>query len=270
MNNSKNKKKKKKKKAMPVFYRVLLAVFIIGLGIDAVSLLLLYGTLGRYEEQVMAAKEAEEAVAEVISLPGASVANVPATSDTEPGDVASLDAASSDATSSDAASLDAPEPADTLDGSASASETSLSEDEAQAANEAAESGPSFEITPEETALVTATATDFTKAYAVYSLKKNAPGGEALSYVSHDSDLYGRLKSYNNDWGVTYSSDSFDSLTVDKVKKISEDPVQYSCVVDCTYSVSTGSGGNSYDLDFEYTLVPDESGTKMKIFEMQNR
>ena len=255
MNNSKNKKKKKKKKAMPVFYRVLLAVFIIGLGIDAVSLLLLYGTLGRYEEQVMAAKEAEEAVAEVVSLPGASVANVPATSDTEPGD---------------AASSDAPEPADTLDGSASASETSLSEDEAQAANEAAESGPSFEITPEETALVTATATDFTKAYAVYSLKKNAPGGEALSYVSHDSDLYGRLKSYNNDWGVTYSSDSFDSLTVDKVKKISEDPVQYSCVVDCTYSVSTGSGGNSYDLDFEYTLVPDESGTKMKIFEMQNR
>lgn len=255
MNNSKNKKKKKKKKAMPVFYRVLLAVFIIGLGIDAVSLLLLYGTLGRYEEQVMAAKEAEEAVAEVISLPGASVANVPATSDTEPGD---------------AASEDASEPADTLDGSASASETSLSEDEAQAANEAAESGPSFEITPEETALVTATATDFTKAYAVYSLKKNAPGGEALSYVSHDSDLYGRLKSYNNDWGVTYSSDSFDSLTVDKVKKISEDPVQYSCVVDCTYSVSTGSGGNSYDLDFEYTLVPDESGTKMKIFEMQNR
>lgn len=241
---------------MPVFYRVLLAVFIIGLGIDAVSLLLLYGTLGRYEEQVMAAKEAEEAVAEVISLPGASAANVPATSDTEPGD-----AASSDAASSDAASLDAPEPADTLDGSASASETSL---------EAAESGPSFEITPEETALVTATATDFTKAYAVYSLKKNAPGGEALSYVSHDSDLYGRLKSYNNDWGVTYSSDSFDSLTVDKVKKISEDPVQYSCVVDCTYSVSTGSGGNSYDLDFEYTLVPDESGTKMKIFEMQNR
>ena len=260
MNNSKNKKKKKKKKAMPVFYRVLLAVFIIGLGIDAVSLLLLYGTLGRYEEQVMAAKEAEEAVAEVVSLPGASVANVPATSDTEPGDAASSDAASSDAT----------EPADTLDGSASASETSLSEDEAQAANEAAESGPSFEITPEETALVTATATDFTKAYAVYSLKKNAPGGEALSYVSHDSDLYGRLKSYNNDWGVTYSSDSFDSLTVDKVKKISEDPVQYSCVVDCTYSVSTGSGGNSYDLDFEYTLVPDESGTKMKIFEMQNR
>ncbi len=255
MNNSKNKKKKKKKKAMPVFYRVLLAVFIIGLGIDAVSLLLLYGTLGRYEEQVMAAKEAEEAVAEVVSLPGASVANVPATSDTEPGD---------------AASSDAPEPADTLDGSASASETALSEDEAQAANEAAESGPSFEITPEETALVTATATDFTKAYAVYSLKKNAPGGEALSYVSHDSDLYGRLKSYNNDWGVTYSSDSFDSLTVDKVKKISEDPVQYSCVVDCTYSVSTGSGGNSYDLDFEYTLVPDESGTKMKIFEMQNR
>ena len=251
MNNSKNKKKKKKKKAMPVFYRVLLAVFIIGLGIDAVSLLLLYGTLGRYEEQVMAAKEAEEAVAEVVSLPGASAANVPATSDTEPGDVASSDAASSDA----------PEPADTLDGSASASETSL---------EAAESGPSFEITPEETALVTATATDFTKAYAVYSLKKNAPGGEALSYVSHDSDLYGRLKSYNNDWGVTYSSDSFDSLTVDKVKKISEDPVQYSCVVDCTYSVSTGSGGNSYDLDFEYTLVPDESGTKMKIFEMQNR
>ena len=245
---------------MPVFYRVLLAVFIIGLGIDAVSLLLLYGTLGRYEEQVMAAKEAEEAVAEVISLPGASVANVPATSDTEPGDAASSDAASSDA----------PEPADTLDGSASASETSLPEDEAQAANEAAESGPSFEITPEETALVTATATDFTKAYAVYSLKKNAPGGEALSYVSHDSDLYGRLKSYNNDWGVTYSSDSFDSLTVDKVKKISEDPVQYSCVVDCTYSVSTGSGGNSYDLDFEYTLVPDESGTKMKIFEMQNR
>ena len=240
---------------MPVFYRVLLAVFIIGLGIDAVSLLLLYGTLGRYEEQVMAAKEAEEAVAEVVSLPGASVANVPATSDTEPGDAASSDAA---------------EPADTLDGSASASETSLSEDEAQAANEAAESGPSFEITPEETALVTATATDFTKAYAVYSLKKNAPGGEALSYVSHDSDLYGRLKSYNNDWGVTYSSDSFDSLTVDKVKKISEDPVQYSCVVDCTYSVSTGSGGNSYDLDFEYTLVPDESGTKMKIFEMQNR
>ena len=240
---------------MPVFYRVLLAVFIIGLGIDAVSLLLLYGTLGRYEEQVMAAKEAEEAVAEVVSLPGASVANVPATSDTEPGD---------------AASSDAPEPADTLDGSASASETALSEDEAQAANEAAESGPSFEITPEETALVTATATDFTKAYAVYSLKKNAPGGEALSYVSHDSDLYGRLKSYNNDWGVTYSSDSFDSLTVDKVKKISEDPVQYSCVVDCTYSVSTGSGGNSYDLDFEYTLVPDESGTKMKIFEMQNR
>ena len=235
---------------MPVFYRVLLAVFIIGLGIDAVSLLLLYGTLGRYEEQVMAAKEAEEAVAEVVSLPGASVANVPATSDTEPGD--------------------ASEEADTLDGSASASETSLSEDEAQAANEAAESGPSFEITPEETALVTATATDFTKAYAVYSLKKNAPGGEALSYVSHDSDLYGRLKSYNNDWGVTYSSDSFDSLTVDKVKKISEDPVQYSCVVDCTYSVSTGSGGNSYDLDFEYTLVPDESGTKMKIFEMQNR
>lgn len=240
---------------MPVFYRVLLAVFIIGLGIDAVSLLLLYGTLGRYEEQVMAAKEAEEVVAEVVSLPGASVANVPATSDTEPGD---------------AASSDASEPADTLDGSASASETSLSEDEAQAANEAAESGPSFEITPEETALVTATATDFTKAYAVYSLKKNAPGGEALSYVSHDSDLYGRLKSYNNDWGVTYSSDSFDSLTVDKVKKISEDPVQYSCVVDCTYSVSTGSGGNSYDLDFEYTLVPDESGTKMKIFEMQNR
>ena len=240
---------------MPVFYRVLLAVFIIGLGIDAVSLLLLYGTLGRYEEQVMAAKEAEEAVAEVVSLPGASVANVPATSDTEPGD---------------AASSYATEPADTLDGSASASETSLSEDEAQAANEAAESGPSFEITPEETALVTATATDFTKAYAVYSLKKNAPGGEALSYVSHDSDLYGRLKSYNNDWGVTYSSDSFDSLTVDKVKKISEDPVQYSCVVDCTYSVSTGSGGNSYDLDFEYTLVPDESGTKMKIFEMQNR
>lgn len=265
MNNPKNKKRKKKKKAMPVFYRVLLAVFIIGLGIDAVSLLLLYGTLGRYEEQVMAAKEAEEAVAEVVSLPGASVANVPATSDTEPGD-----AASSDATSSDAASSDATEPADTLDGSASTSETSLSEDEAQAANEAAESGPSFEITPEETALVTATATDFTKAYAVYSLKKNAPGGEALSYVSHDSDLYGRLKSYNNDWGVTYSSDSFDSLTVDKVKKISEDPVQYSCVVDCTYSVSTGSGGNSYDLDFEYTLVPDESGAKMKIFEMQNR
>ena len=260
MNNSKNKKKKKKKKAMPVFYRVLLAVLIIGLGIDAVSLLLLYGTLGRYEEQVMAAKEAEEAVAEVVSLPGASVANVPATSDTEPGDAASSDAASSDAT----------EPADTLDGSASASETSLSEDEAQAANEAAESGPSFEITPEETALVTATATDFTKAYAVYSLKKNAPGGEALSYVSHDSDLYGRLKSYNTDWGVTYSSDSVDSLTVDKVKKISEEPVQYSCVVDCTYSVSTGSGGNSYDLDFEYTLVPDESGTKMKIFEMQNR
>lgn len=245
---------------MPVFYRVLLAVFIIGLGIDAVSLLLLYGTLGRYEEQVMAAKEAEEAVAEVVSLPGASAANVPATSDTEPGDAASEDAASSDAT----------EHADTLDGSASASESSLSEDEARAANEAAESGPSFEITPEETALVTATATDFTKAYAVYSLKKNAPGGEALSYVSHDSDLYGRLKSYNNDWGVTYSSDSFDSLTVDKVKKISEDPVQYSCVVDCTYSVSTGSGGNSYDLDFEYTLVPDESGTKMKIFEMQNR
>lgn len=248
INKNINKKKKKKKKAMPLFYRGLLAVFIIGLGIDAVSLLLLYGTLGRYEEQVMAAKEAEEAVAEVaevVSLPGASVANVPAAPEEEPD-------AEPDAESEAVASLEA------------TSEVSLSEGEAE------EDGPSFEITPEETALVTATATDFTKAYAVFSLKKNAPGGETLSYVSRDSDLYGRLASYKNDWGATYSSDSFDRLTVDKVRKISEDPVQYSCVVDCTYSVSTGSGGNSYDLDFEYTLVPDDGGTKMKIFEMQNR
>ena len=228
-----NKKKRKKKKKM-TFYKGLLIAFCSGLVVIGVLLCMLYGALARYEEKVQAEKVPEEITIPSLALGG------------------------------DAASPEAEAP--------SVSEDTVSEDAAAVSgNDLPAEGdeePSFPITDDEKMLVQKTAEDFTKAYAVFSLKKNASGSTALSFVDHDSDLYGRLASYSNDWGVTYSSDSFDDLEISDIKKIAESPAEYSCVVDCTYSVN--GGANSYDLDFEYKLKASESGDKIMIEDMQNR
>ncbi|MCR5209945.1 MAG: hypothetical protein K6C99_07025 [Lachnospiraceae bacterium] len=234
-----NDKKRKKKKKKMTFYKGLLIAFCSGLLVIAVLLGMLYTALARYEERVQAAK-----VPEVVTIPSLALGGGETT--VSGGDAAGVEPSVSD---------------DTVSGD----QVTVSADEVP---EPKDDVPSYPITEDEKMLVQKTAEDFTKAYAVFSLKKNASGATALSYVDPDSELHGRLASYSNDWGVTYSSDSFDDLEISDIRKISEAPAEYSCVVDCTYSVNNGA--NSYDLDFEYILKPNASGDKMMIEDMQNR
>jgi hypothetical protein len=253
------------------FYKGLLVGFISGLVVIAIGLVFMYVALDRYEMRVQAEKAAraetvdlEEAAAEK-NAQSESAEN--SSSDTASSDINSASGYSLTGSSSEIPADIAPYASDNAEAGYGESVTKSPEDTSAQAPEA-DAVPSLPITDEEISQVQATAEAFTRAYAVFSLKRDASGSESLSYVCRSSSLYDRLAGYTNEWGVRYTSDSFDRLEVTDIRRISDSPDKYTCQIACTYSVKSDAGQNSYDLNFNYTLIRDSG--RILMYDMQNR
>ena len=252
----KEKKKKKRKKKKTVFYKALLIFFCTGLLCIAVLLCMLYKRLERFEKE-MSAKTGIEVI-DLLPVGSGKTGDEPAGNESTDSD---MTAVSEDMTVSS-------------DGKEAVSEDTAavsgnSDIQTEADTEEDESSP-YPLSSEEEQKVRETAEAFTRAYAVFALKKNASASETLSFVDRESSLYSKLSRYGNEWGVTYEKDSFEKLEISKVKKLSEEPAKYSCEVDSLYTVYAGAGNNSYELKFSYILKADAASGKLLMEEMDNR
>ena len=237
----KEKKKKKRKKKKTVFYKALLIFFCTGLLCIAVLLCMLYKRLERFEKE-MSAKTGIEVIDLTVSSDGTEAVSEDMTVSSD----------GTEAVSEDTAAV-----------------SGNSDIQTEADTEEDESSP-YPLSSEEEQKVRETAEAFTRAYAVFALKKNASASETLSFVDRESALYSKLSRYGNEWGVTYDKDSFEKLEISNIKKLSEEPAKYSCEVDSLYTVYAGAGNNSYELKFSYILKADAASGKLLMEEMENR
>ncbi|MBR4207644.1 MAG: hypothetical protein IKQ88_03535, partial [Lachnospiraceae bacterium] len=222
-------------------YKALLIFFCTGLLCIAVLLCMLYKRLERFEKE-MSAKTGIEVIDLTVSSDGTEAVSEDMTVSSD----------GTEAVSEDTAAV-----------------SGNSDIQTEADTEEDESSP-YPLSSEEEQKVRETAEAFTRAYAVFALKKNASASETLSFVDRESALYSKLSRYGNEWGVTYDKDSFEKLEISNIKKLSEEPAKYSCEVDSLYTVYAGAGNNSYELKFSYILKADAASGKLLMEEMENR
>lgn len=93
-------------------------------------------------------------------------------------------------------------------------------------------------------------TDFSeaasKAYAIFATIKYADKSPLLAYLYPDTDFYKAISTYDNDWGITKTSDRFDTVSCSDFMKYSE--TEYSCDVSLSYFVSQGATEKEYPLN----------------------
>ncbi|MDD3205354.1 MAG: hypothetical protein PHS74_06440 [Lachnospiraceae bacterium] len=95
--------------------------------------------------------------------------------------------------------------------------------------------------------LTTIAENTAKAYAVFATIKYAPRDILLTYLYPDTDFSKAIRTYDNDWGITKTADSFDQVTTSDFVQYSES--EYSCVVSFHYIVTQGSTKKDYPLSF---------------------
>lgn len=86
-----------------------------------------------------------------------------------------------------------------------------------------------------------------KTYAVFATVKYADKSSLLTYLYPDTDFYKAIKTYDNDWGITKTSDRFDAVSCTDFMKYSD--TEYSCNVSFCYFVSQDSKEKEYPLNF---------------------
>ena len=86
-----------------------------------------------------------------------------------------------------------------------------------------------------------------KAYAIFATIKYADKSSLLLYLYPDTDFYKAIRTYDNDWGITKTSDRFDAVSCSNFMKYSD--TEYSCDVSLSYFVSQGTTEKEYPLNF---------------------
>ena len=142
-----------------------------------------------------------------------------------------------------------------------AAKTSREEEIRISAERSAEEIAKTVVTDEERAEVEKRASDFTKAYALFSLNDDDYRGDVLAYVDKSTPLYQHLAYYNNDWEGSFSNPTYEGLKVSNVKKSASDQSVYTCRVDCLFRFSAG-GSHEFNLDFDYTFKRNSNGRLM--------
>lgn len=104
------------------------------------------------------------------------------------------------------------------------------------------------------------ATDAAKEYAVFATIKYASRDSLLAYLYPGTTFYKAIKTYDNDWGISKTSDSFDSVTV--TDTIQYSPTEYSCVVSLDYLVKQGSTEKNYPLSFTCYITTKNGSPKI--------
>ena len=221
-----NGSRRRRKKRKPVFYKVLLLSFLAGLVVIAIVLLVVYRSLEGYEQRAVA-RRSEEASR-------------------------SISRYNSEKLSAETSfSISAEE----------AAKTSREEEIRISAERSAEEIAKTVVTDEERAEVEKRASDFTKAYALFSLNDDDYRGDVLAYVDKSTPLYQHLAYYNNDWEGSFSNPTYEGLKVSNVKKSASDQSVYTCRVDCLFRFSAG-GSHEFNLDFDYTFKRNSNGRLM--------
>jgi len=108
--------------------------------------------------------------------------------------------------------------------------------------------------------ISAFATNAAKEYAVFATIKYAPRDSLLKYLYPETDFYKAIKTYDNDWGISKTADSFAS--VDVSNPIQYSPTEYSCVVSLDYLVKQGSTEKTYPLSFTCYLTTKNGSIQM--------
>ena len=224
--NGNGSRRRRRKKRKPVFYKVLLLSFLAGLVVIAIVLLVVYRSLEGYEQRAVA-RRSEEASR-------------------------SISRYNSEKLSAETSfSISAEE----------AAKTSREEEIRISAERSAEEIAKTVVTDEERAEVEKRASDFTKAYALFSLNDDDYRGDVLAYVDRSTPLYQHLAYYNNDWEGSFSNPTYEGLKVSNVKKSASDQSVYTCRVDCLFRFSAG-GSHEFNLDFDYTFKRNSNGRLM--------
>ncbi len=85
-----------------------------------------------------------------------------------------------------------------------------------------------------------------KAYAIFATIKYADKSNLLSYLYPNTDFYKAIRTYDNDWGITKTSDRFDAVSSSNFMKYSD--TEYSCNISLNYFVSQGTTEKEYPLN----------------------
>ena len=117
-------------------------------------------------------------------------------------------------------------------------------------------------TPSEDILqkISAFATNAAKEYAVFATIKYAPRESLLDYLYPGTDFFKAIKTYDNDWGISKTSDSFDSVEV--TDPIQCSPTEYSCIVSFHYLVKQGNTEKTYPLSFTCYITTKNGSPKI--------
>ena len=84
-----------------------------------------------------------------------------------------------------------------------------------------------------------------KTYAIFATIKYTDKNSLLSYLYKDTAFYKAIRAYDNDWGITKTSDHFDTVSSSNIIKYSD--TEYSCDVSLDYYVSQGNTEKKYPL-----------------------
>lgn len=115
--------------------------------------------------------------------------------------------------------------------------------------------------------IDAFAESFAKCYTVFATKKNASQKEVLSMVLPDSTLYKTLSSYENDWGQTYHSDRYESLSTTDEQKYGDHA--FSCSVSLTYQITGTLTSEKKSYDFHYLLYLTDISGHYQVLDMKS-
>lgn len=103
--------------------------------------------------------------------------------------------------------------------------------------------------PSEDALqrISSFTTNAAKEYAMFATIKYASRDSLLTYLYPGTDFYKAIKTYDTEWGISKTADSFASIAVTDFVQYS--PTEYSCAVSFDYLVKQGNTEKTYPLSF---------------------
>ena len=139
---------------------------------------------------------------------------------------------------------------------ASLSENTVSDDETEK--------PSLPITPEEEEAVRSLAESYVKVYAPFSTIKDIGDlrSKVLALIKEDTNLYERLKTYKNEWGLAVNGYNFGETKVSDIKKTGEN--EYECDVESEFITSSANYGvsRSYEMTYHMEMENVDGSLKM--------
>lgn len=112
------------------------------------------------------------------------------------------------------------------------------------------------------------ATNAAREYAVFATIKYASRDALLTCLYPGTDFYQAIKTYDNDWGITKTGDSFDNISVTDCIQYSD--TEYSCMVTLDYIVKQGGTEKTFPLSFTCYITSRDGTYKIVNLETNKR